>query len=591
MTGKRLFLTVCLAFVSLGNGIAASADEAVLAVEEIDAFVNKAMEEFKVPGAAVGVIVDGKVVFSKGYGMRDQAQGLPVTENTLFAICSCTKAFTTFLLGQLVDEGLINWDDPVIKYIPEFRLKDQHATHRITIRDLVTHRSGLPGHEALWYNNSNISRAEIVSRLQYLEPSYDLREKFQYNNLMYTVAGLVVEKVTGQTWEEAMQARVFKPIGMSHSNTSVEESQKTTDFSLPYIEKEGAALAVPLRSIGNVGPAGSINSSLSDMLKWMEVHLSEGKEVIKKESLKEMHTLQMAVTGIPEFRGVTFGYGLGWLIGTYEGKYLVQHDGHFVGFYASTSLFPKEKTGVVILTNSNSGGPFLVSAVANAIMGSLFSEEKVDWIAKMVEIREQFKGLKENKEEGAQAVGTPSHPYESYAGTYEHPGYGLLEVTVENGEMVAFFNRIACPLRHKCYDIFTGTPLDTLTEDMKLNFSFFGGATGEISELHVPLELTVQPIVFKKKPQNSLLAADYLKQFEGTFELGEISIEIQLRGKQLSAVLPGQPIYELVPEKPYSFLLKGFEGFSFRFVPNEEGKIGELQTVQPNGIYTFKAKY
>lgn len=257
-------------------------------LEGLDAMVNKALELFRVPGVAVGIIIDGKVVLTKGYGFRDQSNGLPVTENTLFAIGSCTKAFTTHVLGQLADEGKISWDDPAIKYLPEFRLKDEYATCHITIRDLVTHQSGLPRHDLLWYNSA-LSRNDLLPRLQYLDSSTDLRGKFQYNNLMYVMAGLVIERITGQTWEEAVQSRVFAPLGMDRSNFSVLDSQKSDDFSLPYREKNGSVQSIPFNNITTAGPAGSINSSVADMTKWVALQLSdgsfEGRQFLKKETL------------------------------------------------------------------------------------------------------------------------------------------------------------------------------------------------------------------------------------------------------------------------------------------------------------------
>jgi CubicO group peptidase (beta-lactamase class C family) len=264
---------------------------------------------------AIGIVVDGKLILSKGYGYRNLDQGLPTTENTLFAIGSCTKAFTSFILGQLVDEGKINWDDPVITYIPEFRLMDQYTTHHITIRDLVAHRSGIARHDMLWFN-SEFTRSDVIKSLQYLEPACKLREKFQYNNLMYTVAGILIEKVTGQTWEESLSTRIFTPLAMLNSNDSEKESKKSEDFSMPYAEVVGAIKSIPFRNIHSVAPAGAINSSISDTLKWVQLQLSDGtflgQNFIRKETLQEMHTIQMPMTAsTPDEEVYHFGYGLG----------------------------------------------------------------------------------------------------------------------------------------------------------------------------------------------------------------------------------------------------------------------------------------
>jgi CubicO group peptidase (beta-lactamase class C family) len=254
---KRFYglMLCCLALGSLAGNVCAielsllkleQIAPASNALNDLDLIVNDAMDAFNVPGVAIGVVIDGKVVLSKGYGYRNLDKGLPATENTLFAIGSCTKAFTTFILGQLVDEGKIHWDDPVIAYIPEFRLMDQYATYHITIRDLVAHRSGMARHDFLWLN-PEFTRADVIKSLQYLEPACTLREKFQYNNLMYAVAGILIENVTGQTWEEELVSKIFTPLNMLNSNASVKESQTSEDFSIPYAEIAGAIRVLPVR--------------------------------------------------------------------------------------------------------------------------------------------------------------------------------------------------------------------------------------------------------------------------------------------------------------------------------------------------------
>ena len=348
----------CLALGGLAGGVFAtesspSTIEKITPVtntlNDLDSIVNDALDVFNVPGVAIGIVVDGKVVLSKGYGYRNLDQSLPTTENTLFAIGSCTKAFTTFILGQLVDEGKINWDDPVITYIPEFRLMDQYTTHHITIRDLVAHRSGMARHDMLWFN-SGFTRSDVIKSLQYLEPACKLREKFQYNNLMYTVAGILIEKVTGQTWEEALSSRIFTPLAMLNSNDSEKESQKSKDFSMPYAEVAGAVKAIPFRSIHSVAPAGAINSSVSDMLKWVQLQLSDGtlldKHFIRKETLQEMHTIQMSMAAsTPDDEVYHFGYGLGWCTGIYRGHYYLHHGGGVDGFISQVSLLPQGLVG------------------------------------------------------------------------------------------------------------------------------------------------------------------------------------------------------------------------------------------------------
>ena len=231
-----------------------------------DSFVNEAIKAWEVPGLALGIVKDGRIILAQGYGFRDIEGKLPVTPKTLFAIGSCTKAFTTFVMGTLVDEGKLDWDAPVRNYIPEFRMYDRVATELMTPRDLVTHRSGLPRHDLVWYN-ATISRKKIVDRLPYLVPSETFRSKFQYNNLMFMTAGYLVERVTGQSWEDTVRHRIFEPLGMTGSNFSVKDSQKTADFAKPYADRDDKVVEVPFRDISNAGPAGSINSNVEDMAR------------------------------------------------------------------------------------------------------------------------------------------------------------------------------------------------------------------------------------------------------------------------------------------------------------------------------------
>ncbi|MCU0626195.1 MAG: beta-lactamase family protein, partial [Gemmatimonadaceae bacterium] len=238
------------------------------ALTGIGPWLDSAITAWKVVGLGVGVVVDGETVYLAGHGLRDREKKLPVTPQTLFAIGSSSKAFTTFAMGALVDQGKLAWDQPVRGWLPWFRMHDDFATMRITPRDLVTHRSGLPRHDALWYNNTTLSREELVRHIAHLPLSADLREKFQYNNLMFLTAGYLVGAINGSSWEDALRDLVLRPLGMTRTNFSVAESQRDADHSLPYRVKDDTVQRIPFRDISNVGPAGSINSSVEEMTKW-----------------------------------------------------------------------------------------------------------------------------------------------------------------------------------------------------------------------------------------------------------------------------------------------------------------------------------
>ncbi|MGH2510610.1 MAG: serine hydrolase domain-containing protein, partial [Ktedonobacteraceae bacterium] len=323
--------------------------------------VHAALQDGKVPGAAVIIIKDGKVLLSQGFGTRNVAKNLAVTPRTLFPIGSSGKAFTAAAVAMLVEEGKLEWEKPVRHYLPTFKLHDPFASERLTVRDLLCHRCGLPRHEFLWYG-SNFTRKEVVERLQYLEPNADFRALYQYNNLMFVTAGYLIECVTGQTWEEFVAARIFKPLGMTTSTTAIEDSQKTDDYALPYGERKGVIKEIPFYSkFQIIGPAGGVNTNLEDMEHWLRFQLNEGKhgetQLLAAEHLTQNHTPH---TVIPAGASIPIGkysevanwcYGQGWFVGSYRGHRMVQHGGSIDGFMAEVVLLPDEHAAVAVFTN------------------------------------------------------------------------------------------------------------------------------------------------------------------------------------------------------------------------------------------------
>ena len=270
-----------LAAVVLISPLTASAQQKTAKgpdLKALDAWITSAMNEWKIPGVAVGIVQDGKVVVAKGYGYRNLEEKLPVTEKTILAIGSNTKSFTVVLMGKLVDQGKLDWEKPVRDYLPDFRLYDPYATREMTPRDLVSHSSGLPRHDLLWYGRG-WGRKDIYQRLQYLEPTTSYRGRFQYQNLMYITAGYLTEQLTGKSWEQQLQDEIFGPLGMTRTNTSVTQTQKTDDFSYPYTTRDSAVVRIPFRQLDAAGPAGSINSSVEDMLKYVQMRdrLGDGR--------------------------------------------------------------------------------------------------------------------------------------------------------------------------------------------------------------------------------------------------------------------------------------------------------------------------
>jgi len=493
MINKLLSITFIL--ILFFETAVASINSPVLA--EIDSVVENVLDTFKVPGVAVGIIVDGKILMARGYGYRDLDQKLPVTENTLFGIGSCTKAFTAFILGQLVEEGKIKWDDPVVKYIPELSLMDTYATSSLTIRDIIAHRSGLPRHDFIWFT-SQFTKNDVVKALKHLEPSRPLREKFEYNNLMYAVAGLIIEKITGQSWEEVVTARIFLPIGMTNSNSSDKEAQESSNYSMPYDALEGKTRVVPFQHLDAIAPAVSIYSNVSDMLKWLQLHLSEGK-LVKKETLEELHTLQMPlpVGAFPHKKIYEFGYGLGWFTGMYRGNYYLNHKGQIDGFISQISLLPEKQIGVIVLTNSSACGSSIVTSITHTIIDKLLEVEEDDWIEKSKKHRWVSSQAKRDE---IPIKRLSSLELSQYIGLYEHDAYGTIEILLENDQLRAKRNEIFFSLYPLQESKFLGV-FDKIFfgEKCLKEFMFFKDEQGTISTLEIPLEESVRPTVFKKK--------------------------------------------------------------------------------------------
>jgi CubicO group peptidase (beta-lactamase class C family) len=556
-------------------------------LEGLDEFISQTIAAWKVPGVAVAVIKDGETIFAKGFGYRDVEKKLPVTPDTIFAIGSATKAFAAASVGLMVDDGKLEWDKPVKNYLPTFKLHDPFATERMSPRDLLCHRSGLPRHDLMWYN-SPFSRKQIFDRMQYLEPSRDFRTHFQYQNLMYMTAGYLAGEVDGTSWESVVRQRIFEPLEMTNSNFSVEESQKTADFALPYREKDDVVKQIPFRNITEVGPAGSINSSVAQMVNWARLQLNKGKhgetQVISESALKHMHSPQMTIedpiwTELFQTDYVT--YGLGWFIQPFRGHTLIHHGGNIDGFSAFVSFMPDQNTGVIVLTNLNSN--FATQTIAFNIYDRLLGLNQIDWNGKFKAVVDKLKAAQKEGKEKSDADRKPdthpSHDLDSYVGEYEHPGYGVFSITKNRDGLVATINAMSMAMGHYHYDIF-----EVVQEEFDIRFKVFftSDVKGNIDRLAIQLEPAVKELVFARMPDKSMNEAGFLVAFVGKYELMPgMVLEVILRDMLIVAV-PGQPNAELVPYQGTTFNIKGAPGFSIEF------KGDEAVVTQPNGVFVAK---
>ncbi|MFN8528846.1 MAG: serine hydrolase [Anaerolineae bacterium] len=476
-------------------------DELRARLPAITEWLQSEIDAGHTPGAAVGILLNGEVVYTGGFGLRDVARGLPVDADTLFAIGSCSKAFTAFGAGMLVDEGKLTWDTPLRDLLPDFRLYDPIATQLSTVRDLLCHRTGLPRHDFMWYG-SDATREELYARLRYLKPSATFREKFQYQNLMFMTMGYAVGKTAGTTWEAFTQARIFEPLGMERTQFSVAESEKDVNAALPYEFRKAANAheAVPFRNINAVGPAGSINSNINDMLRWLRLNMVGNPELIKEATLRELHTTQVVIPPSPEYPwyGTTditnTGYALGWATLVYRGMTMVRHAGGIDGFNSSVAFFPDSGLGVVALCNAQERDP--ASALTYGLFDRALGLEPIPWWDKFAANREKLEAMGAAQKQAfmdAQQDAKPSHPLEAYAGIYRDAGYGDFTISADGDRLKAVFNGLTLHLIPHHFDTFR---IEVEGADMMLIGTFTADARGNVARFETALEGAVDPIPF-----------------------------------------------------------------------------------------------
>ena len=470
-----------------------------------DDFIAATMTDWQVPGLAVGVIRDGEVVLTKGFGYRDREARLPMTEGTIMAIGSNSKSFTVTLLAMLADEGRLDWDRPVREYLPDFRLYDDFATAEMTPRDLVTHQSGLPRHDNMWYGRPR-TRAELFAKLRYLEPTASFRSRYQYQNLMFMAAGHLAERITGTDWHRLIDERVFMPLGMDRSNTSVRESPGAGDYALPYILHGGELQRIPFRKMDPMGPAGSINSNVTEMLAYIQTHLDggvfAGRRIISEENARRMQQPQFAIPGQSEFAELgQVSYGLGLRVGSYRGHRMVAHGGGVDGFVSSMSWLPRERIGVVVLSNRSGDMNPLPLIVAYNIYDRLLGLPEIDWNTRRLQQRAEHRARANETArdlEARRVKGTrPSHRLAAYVGPYEHPAYGSMEVRARGGRLEIVYDGIRLGLEHYHYDVFRISHRPNMVPVTGL-VTFSSDDSGAVARMAIPFEPNGADIVFER---------------------------------------------------------------------------------------------
>lgn len=475
-----VFFVVTAAAVQAQNGLPA----------DLDDYAARAMKTFDVPGMALAIVKDGTVVVAKGYGVRKLGEATPVDENTLFGIGSNTKAFTAAALATLVDEGKIHWDDPVNDHLPGFVMNAPYVSKEMQIRDLLCHRSGLGLGEGdlMFWPHTTFTREEVVYRLRYLKPATSFRTTFAYNNLMFLTAGQVVAAVSGKSWDDYVREKIFLPLGMKTTNTTNTAFKPGDDYAFPHEKVDGKLQVIPFEDLDNAGPAGSINSSVAEMSKWIQLQLNHGRipgtetRIFSDKSSQEMWAQHMVIPigpGNEELKALRphfRGYGYGWFLWDYRGRKLVGHTGGVAGFVSRVLLVPEENFGLVILTNAEEDAVF--ESVMYHIVDSYFGAPSTDWTTayKTANDKEQKAADETMKKAAASraADSKPSLPLEKYVGEYSDPWYGKITIRQESTGLVIALDRTSKgvgDLQHWQYDTFKAHWRDRTVEDAFVTFT------------------------------------------------------------------------------------------------------------------------
>jgi len=466
----------------------------------LDAYISRVQRDWGVPGAAVVVVKNDAVVFKKVYGVRTLGKPAPVDENTLFVIGSATKAFTVASLGILVDEGKLKWDDHVSRLIPGFELYDPYATREVTVRDIVSHRTGLPGENFLFWG-SQLPRDEIIRRMRFLRPNSSIRSHFAYQNEMFITAGQIIPAITGKSWDDFVRERIFAPLGMSSSLTSEPASPEGMDLASPHSNMTGTMQPIPEIKLYNAAPAGAIHSNIDDMEKWLRLQMHNGsfngKRIFSEAAAKEMHTpqtlipMEAATSGLAAADANFFAYGLGWFLHDYHGHLLIDHGGATDGMTTMVAFSPDDNFGFVILTNSDQVS-FLESVMFRIFDIGLERPEK-DWNAYYRDLRKKVEDKQKAAEEKFQkdhVAGTkPSLPLAAYAGKYTDDLYGPAEISLNGDKLVLRLTDLGfnADLEHWNYDTFRiqWRITDHLADPSVRLLTFVLDAEGKPSQLRI----------------------------------------------------------------------------------------------------------
>jgi CubicO group peptidase (beta-lactamase class C family) len=583
-----LFFT--LAWCATAQGI-----NVTQALDGFDAYMAKTLKDWNAPGVGVGIVVNDKLVFAKGYGFRDYEKKLPFTPTTMSPIASNTKLFTAVAAGMLVEEGKLSWDKPVRESVPAIRFHDDQLNNTVTLRDMLAHRTGITRHDTIWYK-SDFSRKQLFEKLVYLAPQEPMRQTFLYNNLMFAAVGYLIELQSGKTWEQFVKEKIFDPLQMNSTSYSIADMLKRPEFGVGFTERRDSfeLYRIPYyEDISGVAPCGAIVSNIEDMSHWLIALMNEGKyngkQVLPAEVLKA--TLQPAIA-LPntalETRGwsevLNSAYGMGRQTASYRGHLITLHGGDLPGFHTQVSFMPQDHMGVIVFEIGNHSQP-LYNIVSYNVYERLLGMSQTPWSDRQLEIR-----LK-NKKAGTEARTKanqgripdtkPSHALADYAGAYENPAYGVINIALKDNQLHFDFHKMRFAMTQFHYDRFD-TPDDE--QDGKWSVNFRTNPQGDVDQ--AVMSLDEAEALFVRKPDT--IDPKLMSQFAGAYETpGGVKIQVTLAPDgSLSLVLPGQPAIPLTRVKGTTFRTPRFSDVTLEFVV-QDGQVKGLKRKDPSGEIVF----
>ena len=457
-----------LFLLTLAGSAAAQDINVAQRLEGFDAYMAKTLKDWNAPGVGVGIVVNDKLVFAKGYGFRDYEKKLPFTPATMSPIASNTKLFTAVAAGMLVEEGKLTWDKPVRESVPAIRFYNDQLNDSVTLRDMLSHRTGITRHDTIWYK-SDFTRKELFEKLVYLEPQEPIRETFLYNNLMYAAAGYLIELQSGKTWEQFVKEKIFDPLQMNSTSYTIADMLKRPEFGVGFTERRDSfeLYRIPYyEDTTGVAPCGAIVSNIEDMSHWLIALMNQGKyngkQVLPAEVLKA--TLQPAIA-LPntalETRGwaeiLNSAYGMGRQTASYRGHLLTLHGGDLPGFHTQVSFMPQDHIGVIVFVIGNHSQP-LYNIVSYNVYERLLGMDQTPWSDRQLEIRLKNKKAgteaRSKANDGRVADTKPSHALVDYAGAYENPAYGVMTIGLKHDQLQFDFHKMRFPMTRFHYDRF-----------------------------------------------------------------------------------------------------------------------------------------